>query len=94
MGVDLSRTALDWAAEQAAAAGVALQLQCVSAFDIEIEAGSDDLVCDSGCFHRLAPHWPYSRRARSGRSAARKAASSRPKLKSEKSKPGPTVAPT
>lgn len=55
-GVDLSQTALDWAAEQAAAAGVALRLHCASIFDIKIEAGSYDLVYDSGCFHHLAPH--------------------------------------
>ena len=55
-GVDYSRKAIDWAEQRAAEAGVAVRLQCRSVFDFACEAGSYDLVCDSGCFHHLPPH--------------------------------------
>jgi len=55
-GVDYSRKAIDWAGERASNVGVAVQLRCQSVFDLACEAGSYDLIYDSGCFHHLAPH--------------------------------------
>ncbi len=55
-GVDYSRKAIDWAGERARNAGVAVQLRCQSVFDLACEAGSYDLIYDSGCFHHMAPH--------------------------------------
>lgn len=55
-GVDYSQKAIDWAAERAREAAVAIDWQCRSVFDIEVEPGSCDLVYDSGCFHHLPPH--------------------------------------
>ena len=55
-GVDYSETAINWAKERVAAAGVAVQLRHQSVFDLKIEAGCHDLVYDSGCFHHLPPH--------------------------------------
>lgn len=54
--VDYSQTAIDWATERAAEAGVDVRLRCQSVFDLEPEAGSYDLVYDSGCFHHIPPH--------------------------------------
>lgn len=55
-GVDYSGKAIDWAGERARNAGVAVQLRCQSVFDLACEAGSYDLIYDSGCFHHVAPH--------------------------------------
>ena len=56
--VDLSPTAVDWARERAAEAGVDVRFHCGDAFaltDTEL-TGPYDLVYDSGCFHHLPPH--------------------------------------
>jgi SAM-dependent methyltransferase len=55
-GVDYSQAAIAWATQRAAEAGVAVQLQHTSVFDVEFPAGAFDLFYDSGCFHHLAPH--------------------------------------
>ena len=55
-GVDYSETAIKWAKERVADADVAVQLLCRSVFNLKVEAGSYDLVYDSGCFHHLPPH--------------------------------------
>jgi SAM-dependent methyltransferase len=55
-GVDYSQTAIDWARERVAEAGVHVLLRHQSAFELELEAGSYDLVYDSGCFHHSPPH--------------------------------------
>lgn len=54
--VDLSAVAIDWAQERARTAAVAVTLHRCSIFDVPVDAGSYDLVYDSGCFHHLAPH--------------------------------------
>ena len=54
--VDFSATAIGWARERAAEAGVAVNLRCCSVFDAPLTVGSYDLVYDSGCFHHLPPH--------------------------------------
>ncbi|MEU8528594.1 MULTISPECIES: class I SAM-dependent methyltransferase [Streptomyces] len=56
--VDLSPTALTWAAERAAETGAEVRFVCGDAFG---EAGAAlegpyDLIHDSGCFHHLPPH--------------------------------------
>ncbi|MEO8506200.1 MAG: methyltransferase domain-containing protein [Betaproteobacteria bacterium] len=56
VGVDCSRKAIDWARERAREAGLTVRLRCQSVFDFEYEAGSYDLVYDSGCFHHIPPH--------------------------------------
>jgi SAM-dependent methyltransferase len=55
-GVDYSQTAIAWAKERVAEAGVPVLLNDQSVFDLNPEAGSYDLVYDSGCFHHMAPH--------------------------------------
>jgi SAM-dependent methyltransferase len=55
-GVDYAQTAIDWAHERVREAGVAVRLRCESVFALALEAGSCDLVYDSGCFHHLPPH--------------------------------------
>lgn len=54
--VDYSQAAIAWAAERARQAGVELQLQQASVFDLALPPACADLVYDSGCFHHLAPH--------------------------------------
>lgn len=54
-GVDLSRTAIDWAEERARAAGADARFVCGDAFELDLD-GPYDLIYDSGCFHHLAPH--------------------------------------
>jgi len=54
--VDFSATALDWAREQATAAGVAVNFICRSIFELDIAPGTYDLVYDCGCFHHVPPH--------------------------------------
>jgi SAM-dependent methyltransferase len=56
--IDLSPTAIDWAAERIGEAGVRddhVQLLCGNAFNWEL-GGPYDLIYDSGCFHHLPPH--------------------------------------
>jgi SAM-dependent methyltransferase len=55
-GVDYSDSALAWARERVAAAGVPVSLICRSVFELELSAGAYDLVYDSGCFHHVPPH--------------------------------------
>ena len=55
-GVDYSRTAIEWATERASEAGADVVLRHQSVFDMDIAAGSCDLVYDSGCFHHIPPH--------------------------------------
>ena len=54
--VDYSHTAIEWARDRVAEAGVEVSLTQQSVFDLQIEAGSSDLVYDSVCFHHIAPH--------------------------------------
>jgi SAM-dependent methyltransferase len=54
--VDYSATALTWARERAAQAGVEVSFVHANVFELELNAGAYDLVCDSGCFHHVAPH--------------------------------------
>jgi len=55
-GVDYSGAAIDWAKERVNAAGVDVLLRHQSVFGLELEAGSYDLLYDSGCFHHIPPH--------------------------------------
>ena len=55
-GIDLSATALQWARDRAAEAGVDVRWRNESVFDAQLAAGSYALVHDSGCFHHIAPH--------------------------------------
>jgi SAM-dependent methyltransferase len=54
--VDYAPTAVEWARERIAEAGVAVTLRQQSVFDLHVEPGSCDLVYDSGCFHHIPPH--------------------------------------
>lgn len=55
--VDISATALTWAAERAHTAGVQVELLRASIFDDQVRSREPyDLVVDSGCFHHLPPH--------------------------------------
>ncbi|WP_043263181.1 class I SAM-dependent methyltransferase [Streptomyces sp. CT34] len=56
--VDLSPTAVAWAADRAREARAGVRFHCGDAFDlIGTELGGRyDLVYDSGCFHHLPPH--------------------------------------
>ena len=54
--VDYSPTAIEWARERAAQAGVDVSLVCRSVFDLDLDAGDYDFVYDSGCFHHIPPH--------------------------------------
>ena len=51
--VDLSDTAIAWAADRAREAGVEVDFRCGDAF---VVTGPYDLIYDSGCFHHLPPH--------------------------------------
>jgi SAM-dependent methyltransferase len=53
--VDLSPAAVDWAQEQATAAGAEITFHRGDAFALDLD-GQWDLVYDSGCFHHLPPH--------------------------------------
>ena len=55
-GLDVSATALQWARDRAAEAGVDVRWRNESVFDAQLAAGSYALVHDSGCFHHIAPH--------------------------------------
>lgn len=54
--VDFSSTALAWASERAAEAGVQVAWSCASVFDAALPAAAYDAVIDSGLFHHVAPH--------------------------------------
>jgi SAM-dependent methyltransferase len=54
--VDFSQTALDWAAQRVADAGVPVRLLKQSVFDLAVTPAGYSLVYDSGCFHHIAPH--------------------------------------
>lgn len=54
--VDVSETAIRWARERAAEAGVDVNFVCSSVFDCRIETAAYDIVHDSGCLHHLPPH--------------------------------------
>ncbi len=54
--VDLSTTAITWAAERIAAAGVHVTLHLGSVLDLPLAPASFDLIYDSGCFHHMPPH--------------------------------------
>jgi SAM-dependent methyltransferase len=54
--VDLSQTALDWAAQRVAEARVDVTLLHRSVFDLDLAPDSYDLVYDGGLFHHIAPH--------------------------------------
>ncbi len=55
-GVDFSPKAIAWATERVKTAGVIVDLQCVSVFDLKVAPASYDFVYDAGCFHHIAPH--------------------------------------
>ncbi|MGD3106088.1 class I SAM-dependent methyltransferase, partial [Streptomyces sp. YGL11-2] len=56
--VDLSPTAVAWAADRAREAQAGVRFHCGDAFDlVGTELGGPyDLIYDSGCFHHLPPH--------------------------------------
>lgn len=54
--VDHSVSAIDWAREEISKAQAPVSVHCMSIFDFEAQAGSYDLVYDSGCFHHIPPH--------------------------------------
>ena len=54
--VDYSQAAIEWARERVKETGAQVLLRHQSVFDLDLEAGSGDLVYDSGCFHHLPPH--------------------------------------
>jgi len=54
--VDYSQAAIDWARERVKETGTQVRLRHQSVFDLNLEAGSYDLVYDSGCFHHFPPH--------------------------------------
>ncbi|WP_418961002.1 class I SAM-dependent methyltransferase [Streptomyces tritici] len=67
--IDLSSSALEWAAERARESGAEVRFVCGDAFG---EAGAAlegpyDLIHDSGCFHHLPPHRRVSYLALLGR---------------------------
>jgi SAM-dependent methyltransferase len=55
-GVDYSKTAIDWARECAAQAGVTASFVQANVFEIDLGAATYDLIYDSGCFHHVPPH--------------------------------------
>lgn len=56
--VDLSPVAVAWARERADAAGARVRFLTADAFAVSADelGGAFELICDSGCFHHLAPH--------------------------------------
>lgn len=54
--LDISSEAIRWAEEQSRQAGVDVEWECRSVYDLELEPHSADLVYDSGCMHHLPPH--------------------------------------
>ncbi|MEV7404574.1 class I SAM-dependent methyltransferase [Streptomyces sp. NPDC091267] len=63
--VDLSPTAISWAEDRAAEAGVEVRFRCGDAFDLPTGEPDRpyDLIYDSGCFHHLPPHRRVSYRS-------------------------------
>lgn len=53
--VDLSVTAIAWAEDRADETGAEIRFHRGDAFTLDL-GGPYDLICDSGCFHHLAPH--------------------------------------
>jgi SAM-dependent methyltransferase len=64
-GVDYSMSAVAWAKDEIARAGLSLPIHCMSVFGFPLQPCSYDFVYDSGCFHHIAPHRrrQYVRRA-------------------------------
>ena len=56
-GVDYSQTAIDWARERATEAGVDVLLRHESVFELELEAGSYDLVTRPTYLPATAVRW-------------------------------------
>jgi SAM-dependent methyltransferase len=56
VAVDVSSTAIEWAREQAGAAGVDIDFRCASAFELDLEDERFDFIYDCGLLHHLAPH--------------------------------------
>lgn len=54
--VDLSRESIDWAKERAIERGLEVNFIHDNIFNVQIDAGTYDMVYDSGCFHHIAPH--------------------------------------
>jgi len=54
--LDFSATAIEWAQQNIAKAGVSVQLHEASVFEWPGPAQPVDWVCDSGLFHHLPPH--------------------------------------
>ncbi|MBQ0936042.1 class I SAM-dependent methyltransferase [Ideonella paludis] len=54
--LDFSATAIDWAQQNVAKAGVSVHLSQASVFEWPGPAQPVDLICDSGLFHHLPPH--------------------------------------
>ncbi|MGF2616511.1 class I SAM-dependent methyltransferase [Rossellomorea vietnamensis] len=54
--VDSSQEGLQWAKERAYSKGVKVNFIKQNIFCLEYEAGTYDLVYDSGCFHHIPPH--------------------------------------
>jgi 2-polyprenyl-3-methyl-5-hydroxy-6-metoxy-1,4-benzoquinol methylase len=54
--VDYSESAVAWAGERVAEAGVAVEIIHQQVLGLQLTAGTYDLVYDSGCFHHLPPH--------------------------------------
>ena len=53
--IDYSDSAIAWARDEIAKAGVAVDLRHGSIFDLELAPAALDLVYDSGCFHHIEP---------------------------------------
>jgi SAM-dependent methyltransferase len=54
--VDLSGESIDWAKERAIERGLEVNFIHDNIFNVQIDAGTYDIVYDSGCFHHIAPH--------------------------------------
>jgi len=58
--VDFSASAMAWAREAVAEAGVPVTLHEASVFELALGDGGFSFVYDSGCFHHMAPHRRHS----------------------------------
>jgi SAM-dependent methyltransferase len=56
LAVDFSAQAIRRASKRVRPVSGSVEFRCCSIFDVQVTAGSHDLVYDSGCFHHLAPH--------------------------------------
>jgi cyclopropane fatty-acyl-phospholipid synthase-like methyltransferase len=54
--IDLSEEAITWAKERAAEADANVRFARINIFDMNLPAGSYDLIYDCGCLHHIAPH--------------------------------------